>query len=741
MPPSPKDLENLAKLQKCLKPSLYQPSVPQNEPQRNTVATSKAQEASVKVLDNYSHFIQIIRRLGSSIADLKAELAARPTPESQQALEERIADLERRPTIESHQALRTKIADLQKRPTNESHQALQKKTDGLEAKISVMRLRRPARSHRDLQDEHQALQDRLVELEQRSTPQSRAILQDELFDLDCYYTQGVFDLETEVASLQTKVASLKTEVTELRHMLAFEEELHLQARRESYRQKQLRAGEEADYIAEVEALKTTKTERNDRVAQLQSPNDQLYLQYQRLGVSSISRKKWFRAALIAERRKASLQTQSAATVIQQKQEEVHGLHELLQRVITDTEDLEKLERQSAASQLVVQQLLLRVQTQSIRQKANSAVQDVAFMMAVMMSAKAMRQSRWHTSFVSKARSKIQRLERDLQSSNVILAQTQSSLVASEQFNDGLVHRLDQANEVQSAMRVLLDAASTKSTRLARWHASSLDQAHSKFKQSKVEHQSLQKRIDRLELDFSTYRDEAATFRQQIGKLETCKNELETQVKDFQGLQAETDHEQQNASSQIAALRKGIRDYEKAFELTVQSRTEILLFIYGHFGIDHPLCTDETVRGDFASQDELVSTTSERLSELRALSRHKTQLYSETKRLYKEEVEFLNTNKSRMLEQIQFYKTTQEQDTKSFKLLTAEKQELEAKLHQSKVKYNELAHKTRTGLEKAASLRRSLETSHQATIDDLKEKLSISVAEFNKLADMARRGFP
>lgn len=261
-------------------------------------------------------------------------------------------------------------------------------------------------------------------------------------------------------------------------------------------------------------------------------------------------------------------------------------------------------------------------------EADSIVHEIVSTMALMMSTKATRQTRWHTSFVSKARSKVKRLEHDLQASNVDLAETKSSLDASEQSNGELVCRLNYAQENQLAMGVLLDAASTKNTRLARWHASFVDKARSKVDHLHLARQSLQIRIDHLALDVDTHRKEAATFRRQADQLGTAKTRLETQVKNSQKLQSETNHEQQNAKSQIDALRKEIGDYEQAFEITIRSRTEVLLFIYEHFGIIDPLCTEEKIKDDFASQGHLVAMTAGRLTELRALSKHKIHFYAE-----------------------------------------------------------------------------------------------------------------
>jgi DNA repair exonuclease SbcCD ATPase subunit len=194
-------------------------------------------------------------------------------------------------------------------------------------------------------------------------------------------------------------------------------------------------------------------------------------------------------------------------------------------------------------------------------------------------------------------------------------------------------------------------------------------------------------------------------------------------------------------SQIDALQKEIGDYEQAFGLAIQSRIELLLFIYSHFGIIDPLCTEEKIKDDFASQDRLVSMTAGRLTELRALSKHKIHFYAEIERLLNERIEVLEINQTRLLETVRQYETALEQDVKNVARIVEEKQDLEAELQQSKRNFDELARMARTGLERANSKYCSLESSSRSTIDDLREKLKVAVTKFNKLADMVVKGFP
>ncbi|KAJ4329749.1 hypothetical protein N0V87_010601 [Didymella glomerata] len=518
-----------------------------------------------------------------------------------------------RSATQSPQSPTDDTAALDRQSDPESCPAPKGDIEDLEARVPKLDLQPTTQSR-------QQLQARIFELEQRPTIQSHTLLQDKIVDLDRHYSQVVLSLEAEVTDLQDQ--------------LAIEVQLRQHAQSEVDRQKQFRADEEADYIAEVDSHKMTKKERNNCVVELQSSNNQRRLQYQRLGVSSTSRKKRLCTALIAERRKARLQTRTAVTTIQQKRFQVHDLLERLQGVTIERDDLQKVQHQSDACKLVMQQLLLCVQIQCIRQskahtmiigtfknklsyselkikrlkrevEADSVVHEIVSTMALMMSTKATRQTRRHTSFGSKVRSKIERLRHPLRASNVVLAETKLSLDASEQLNGELVRRLDHAQEVQPAMRVLLDVASAKYTRLARWHASLVDKARSKVDQLNLACRCLQTRIDHLALDVSTHREEAGMFRKQVGRLGTAKTRLETQVKNSQKLQSETYHGQQNAKSQIDALQKEIGDYEQAFEITIQSRTDVLIFIHSHFGISDPLCAEEKIKDDLDSQDRLV----------------------------------------------------------------------------------------------------------------------------------------
>lgn len=102
---------------------------------------------------------------------------------------------------------------------------------------------------------------------------------------------------------------------------------------------------------------------------------------------------------------------------------------------------------------------------------------------------------------------------------------------------------------------------------------------------------------------------------------------------------------------------------------------------------------------------------------------------------------LEINQTRLLETVRQYETAREQDVINIARIVEEKQILEAELQQSKTKFDELVHMARTGLERASSKYRALESSSQSTTDDLREKLKVAVNEFNKLADMAVRGFP
>lgn len=582
------------------------------------------------------------------------------------------------------------------------------------------------------------------------------LLQDSIVDLDRCYALGVLVLER-------TVTSLRAEVTDLEGQLAFEVELRLNAEAEMAKQKQLRADEEADYVAEVESHKETKQERDNRIVELQSSNHRLQSQHRLL----LHHAKRFRTASIAGRRKARLQAQSAAAAIRRERDQKQSLLERLQSVTTENETLEKMQQQSNAVQLVMQQMLLRLQSQSIRQsnahamitgvfknklvqsgllfrglrdgiQAESACKEFALMIAAKMCVKAMRQTRWHNSLVSKARSKIERLERDLQASNDVLAQTQSQLVASSQSNGELTCRLSQAEEVQSAMRFLLDVVSTRSNRLALRHASLVDKGHSRVNQ-------LQTRIDGLHLDISTHREKAATFPRQVAELETSKTQLETQVKGLQGLQSETNEEHQEAESKIAALQDQVDDFEKAYELTVQSRADILLFIYDHFNIKNPLCTEETIKEDFASQDELVSMTQKRLFALRELSEHKRDHYGELTRLRELSISGLKKQKAQLMENVQILETTREEDlrqvTEFVESQKVEQEALEAKLRKLEERLADFSHKACEAMKMAIAKYRLLESTAESTIDHLKKEIDFQTqmkeleGEFDKLADM------